>query len=150
MTKKEIHAWLLHAIEEREHSLAQTWNALNESNQQEGKSSSGDKHETGKAMVHLELEQLNKQQQEILRQKEEVLRASTLVNEKSDVVRLGSLVHTTAGVYYLATGWGKTTLNNSTIMIIGLQSPVGKANLGKKTGDIFQWGTTQGIIHSIE
>jgi hypothetical protein len=74
MKKQAVFEWLCNALAERERDLQTAWEAMMESKQQEGKSSSGDKHETGRAMVHLELEQLGKQRQEIQKQRAEVLR----------------------------------------------------------------------------
>ena len=121
-----------------------------ESNQQEGKSSSGDKHETGRAMVHLELEQLGKQRQEIQKQRAEVLRLVPLEGREYEQVEGGALVTTTIGLYYMITGWGKVIFQGKEVLIIGIPSPVGKALLGKRVGEEFEWGNIRGIIARIE
>jgi len=150
LNKQAVYDWLLLAMEEKEAALALAWSALMESNQQEGKSSSGDKHETGRAMVHLELEQLNKQRQECQRQKEEILQyAPTRVN-LSQEVRAGSWVITNVGLYYMITGWGKVNLQGKEVLIIGMGSPVGKALIGKRVGEEFGWGIIKGKIAAIE
>jgi hypothetical protein len=61
MNKELLYSHLISIMQEREQELNRNWSALMESNQQEGKSSAGDKHETAGAMVHLELEQMAKQ-----------------------------------------------------------------------------------------
>ena len=121
-----------------------------ESNQQEGKSSSGDKHETGRAMVHLELEQLGKQRQEIQKQRAEVLRLVPVEGREYDRVEGGALVTTSVGLYYMITGWGKVVIQGKEVMIIGINSPVGKALLGKRVGEEFRWGSSIGIIEEIQ
>ena len=150
MKKQVVFEWLCNALSERERALQSAWDALMESNQQEGKSSSGDKHETGRAMVHLELEQLNKQRQEWQRQKEEVWKAAPQHQEKWTEVRMGSLVTTNMGLYYMVTGWGKAEIDGVEVMIMGAQSPAGSALMGKRVGDAFGWGSIKGEVIKVE
>ena len=150
MKKQVVFEWLCSALSDRERALQSAWDALMESNQQEGKSSSGDKHETGRAMVHLELEQLNKQRQEWQRQKEEVWKAAPQHQEKWTEVRMGSLVTTNKGLYYMVTGWGKAEIDGVEVMIMGAQSPAGRALMGKQVGDAFGWGSIKGEVIKVE
>ena len=150
MKKQAVFEWLCNALAERERDLQSAWEAMMESNQQEGKSSSGDKHETGRAMVHLELEQLGKQRQEIQKQRAEVLRLVPLEGREYEQVEGGALVTTTIGLYYMITGWGKVIFQGKEVLIIGIPSPVGKALLGKRVGEEFGWGNIRGIITRIE
>jgi len=150
MKKQVVFEWLCNALSDRERALQSAWDALMESNQQEGKSSSGDKHETGRAMVHLELEQLNKQRQEWQRQKEEVWKAAPQHQEKWTEVRMGSLVTTNKGLYYMVTGWGKAEIDGVEVMIMGAQSPAGRALMGKRVGDAFGWGSIKGDVIKVE
>jgi hypothetical protein len=150
MKKQAVFKWLCNALAERERDLQSAWEAMMESNQQEGKSSSGDKHETGRAMVHLELEQLGKQLQEIQKQRAEVLRLVPVEGREYERVEGGALVTTTVGLYYMITGWGKVIIQGKEVLIIGITSPVGKALLGKRVGEEFGWGTLKGLIEKIE
>jgi hypothetical protein len=150
MKKQAVFEWLCNALAERERDLQSAWEAMMESNQQEGKSSSGDKHETGRAMVHLELEQLGKQRQEIQKQRAEVLRLVPLEGREYEQVEGGALVTTSVGLYYMITGWGKVIFQGKEVLIIGIPSPVGKALLGKRVGEEFEWGNIIGIITRIE
>lgn len=150
MKKQAVFEWLCNALAERERDLQSAWEEMMESNQQEGKSSSGDKHETGRAMVHLELEQLGKQRQEIQKQRAEVLRLVPVEGREYDRVEGGALVTTSVGLYYMITGWGKVVIQGKEVMIIGINSPVGKALLGKRVGEEFGWGNIRGIITRIE
>jgi hypothetical protein len=150
MKKQAVFEWLCNALAERERDLQSAWEAMMESNQQEGKSSSGDKHETGRAMVHLELEQFGKQRQEIQKQRAEVLRLVPVEGREYERVEGGALVTTTVGLYYVITGWGKVIFQGKEVLIIGIPSPVGKALLGKRVGEEFEWGKIRGIITRIE
>lgn len=101
----------------------------------ETKSSAGDKHETGRAMLQLEMEKLGQQYQNILLQKEQVEKInSSSVQEK---VSLGSVVATNLGVYFIATSIGVISLDNTKVMVISLNSPIGSLLLGKEKGVSF-------------
>ncbi len=150
MKKEEIHKRLLHELTSRKDRLEQAWKDLLESNQQEGKSSAGDKHETGAAMVHLEMEQLGKQLEELKRQVEEVVRWSPENVILDQRVVMGSLVETTTGLYYMITGYGKLEVEGEEVYVIGPASPMGKVLMGKIAGEIFEWGKVIGVIGSIE
>lgn len=149
MEKEFVFETLTNLLEERYRSMQANWNILMESNQQEGKSSAGDKHETGTAMVHLELQQLGRQLDELRRQLEEVYQSrpekSTVIGE----VSLGSLVTTNLGLYYMITGFGKLQCIDQEVYVIGRTSPAGQALWGKSVGDGFEWGRVRGLVISV-
>jgi transcription elongation GreA/GreB family factor len=107
--------------------------ALREGLSNETKSSAGDKHETGRAMLHLEMEKLGKQMQ--------VLNGMKLTLEQIDLeqnfsaVGLGSLVKTTKGNFYVAISAGKLDVDAFDCFAISTASPLGKEMLGKRAGD---------------
>ncbi len=141
---------LTNILEDRYQSMKANWDILLESNQQEGKSSAGDKHETGAAMIHLEMEQLGKQLEELKRHVEEVVRwgpENVIVDQR---VVMGSLVETTSGLYYMITGYGKLEVEGSEVYVIGPASPMGEVLMGKIAGERFEWGKVIGVIGSIE
>ncbi len=148
--KEIVYKSLTDLLEDRYQSMKANWDILLESNQQEGKSSAGDKHETGAAMIHLEMEQLGKQLEELKRHVEEVVRwgpENVIVDQR---VVMGSLVETTSGLYYMITGYGKLEVEGSEVYVIGPASPMGKVLMGKIAGERFEWGKVIGVIGSIE
>ena len=74
---------------------------LGESANSEIKSSAGDKHETSRAMVHLEQEKLGKQLLEWENQNN--LLAKIDLQKQNDIVSLGSLIETTRGYFFIGT-----------------------------------------------
>jgi hypothetical protein len=120
-----------------------------ESNKQEGKSSAGDKHETAAAQVHLELEKLGKQMQEHNKRFEEVERFHPSKISSISEVRVGSLVETNSGWFYVITSLGKLTTPSGDCFFISAASPIGQALLGKKVGETFQWNLQEGKILSV-
>ncbi len=150
MKKEEFHNHLLQELTSRMNDLEQAWRDLMESNQQEGKSSAGDKHETGAAMIHLEMEQLGKQLEDLKKQVEEAVRWSPENVNMLGRVAMGSLVETTSGLYYMITGYGKLMVQDKEVFVIGAASPVGKVLMGKLPGESFEWGKVNGVICSID
>jgi transcription elongation GreA/GreB family factor len=147
MNKDLLYAHLLSIMQEREQELNRNWQGLMESNRQEGKSSAGDKHETSAAMVHLELEQMAKQLGDFQRQQEELLRFKPEDNASSGIVRMGSLVQTNLGWYYLITSMGKVGWDDEVVFVLSGLSPLGSSLMGKKVGDeIFRDGKNIPIL----
>lgn len=131
--KERLYKHCLAIIDERISMLKAQLNDLRASAEREDKSTAGDKHETGRAMIHLEQEQLQKQLTEFLQQVQN-LRALKHSSD-SNMIQNGSVVHTNKGLFYIATGLGKIDFEDQTIFVISAASPLGKAFLGKKSGD---------------
>ncbi|MEN8765386.1 MAG: 3-oxoacyl-ACP synthase [Wenyingzhuangia sp.] len=100
----------------------------------ETKSSAGDKHETGRAMLQLEMEKLGQQYQEVLAQKDTLLKIDISLKTK---IQLGSLVCANGVFYFLGTSLGKIKIKEETIMVISIHSPIGRLLLGKQNEDSF-------------
>jgi len=127
-------------LQETEEALA----SLQQSLGSETKSSAGDKHETGRAMLQLEMEKLGKQHQEA--QKMQMLLLRIQPDKQTEVAHLGSLIETATHNYFLSVSLGGLTLENKVYYAISPQSPIGKLLLGKRTGEHF---TFQGTSHQI-
>lgn len=107
----------------------------------ETKSSAGDKHETGRAMIQLEMEKASQQLVEIAKMNDVLKKIS--IEKTSEVVCLGSLIKTTKGTYFLAISVGKITLNSLDYFVISAQSPIGKQLLGQKVGTIIAFNNAK-------
>lgn len=101
--------------------------------QSETKSSAGDKHETGRAMLQLEIEKAGQQLQSISHMNE-ILSKINLENITT-IAHLGSLVKTNEATYFLAISAGKITIENENYFAISVSSPIGKLLLGKIEND---------------
>lgn len=99
----------------------------------ETKSSAGDKHETGRAMLQLEMEKAGKQLLSINEMKEVLSKIDILKSSK--VVHLGSVVQTNSINYFLSISAGKLLVENQEYYAVSVSSPIGKSLLGKKEGD---------------
>jgi len=112
-------------------------NSIQHSLQSETKSSAGDKHETGRAMLQLEREKAGNQFLEIERLQHILKRID--ITKSTSKVSLGSLVTTNKGIYFIAIGRGLVKLNNHDYYVIALHSPIGKLLFGKEKGATFSF-----------
>jgi len=107
----------------------------------ETKSSAGDKHETGRAMIQLEMEKAGAQLAEI-NEMNAVLKKID-IEKTSKIVCLGSLIITNKANYYLAISVGKITTNLVDYYAVSTNSPIGKQLLGKKIGDVIPFNDAE-------
>ena len=145
MDKARLHSLCKQQVESKVLELQQQLTLLRSDAESEGKSTAGDKHETGRAMIQLEQEQLGKQ----LSEQEQLLAALNQWNEVShtDQVASGSLVKTNKGFFYLTIGLGKIAIDNDIVFVLSALSPLGKNLISKKVGEQF---TVNGVLYSIE
>ena len=106
--------------------------------QSETKSSAGDKHETGRAMLQLEMEKAG-QQLAGIRQMKEVLAKIDLSNSENSSQKnahLGSVVLTEKMNFFLSVSAGKLTIENKDYFAVSVSSPIGKLLLGKQKNEV--------------
>ena len=116
--------------------------------QSETKSSAGDKHETGRAMLQLEIEKASQQLKGINQMK--ITLAKIDVFKQHKIAHLGSIIETNHGNYFLSISAGKLTIYDKNYFAVSTFSPIGKRLLGKKTGEQFTFnGSTTKIIFII-
>jgi len=106
---------------------------IKQSLETETKSSAGDKHETGRAMLQLEREKAGHQLVEI----EKTTQILSKINAKttSKNIGLGSVVFTTTSNYFISVSTGELKVENETFYAISANTPIGQLLLGKKIGD---------------
>ncbi len=100
----------------------------------ETKSSAGDKYETGRAMLQLELEKAGVQ----LAEADKMTKILDLINIKTQAnfVGLGNLVKTTKANYFIGISAGEIKLDKLVVYCISSETPIGKLLLGKKVNDV--------------
>jgi len=115
--------------------------------QSETKSSAGDKHETGRAMLQLEMEKAGQQLSGILQMKTTLSKVE--VSKKSKTVCLGNVIITNKNNYFLSVSAGKLTVFDTDYYAISSNSPIGKLVLGKKATDTISWNGNKMIIEEV-
>jgi hypothetical protein len=118
-------------------TVQQTISSNTKALQTETKSSAGDKHETGRAMLQLETEKAGLQLANITQM--QTILAKIEPTKLVTVGCLGSLITTTNGTYFLAISAGQITLNSKVYFAVSTASPIGKLLLGKTVGDAIIW-----------
>jgi len=151
MNDKELKTALLNhcieVVEKRFSQIKQTIAGIEESLVEESKSSAGDKHETGRAMLQIDRENAGKQLLEIEKLQQLVRKID--INSKSDYVRLGSLVYTNQATYFIGISIGAVTVGKTNYMCVALNSPIGQLLSGKKKGDMFMFNEKKYSIKSV-
>ena len=140
---KKCESYLEEKIARISHSILDLEAALTN----ESKSSAGDKYETGREMINIEIHKLSTQIQEF--QKLEVTLEIAKRNAASGIVRLGSLVEATNANYFICIPIGELSIGDKKVYVIGSNSPVAQALIGKAEGDTFNFNSISGTIISI-
>lgn len=117
---------------------------IQESLSSETKSSAGDKHETGRAMLQLEREKLGQQLAEAEKM-QEIL--SKVILDKKTIIGLGSLVETNNSSYFLAISAGEAKIKDAKFYCISAGTPIAQLLLGKTVGDSYVFnGRTYKVV----
>jgi hypothetical protein len=138
---KQCESFVNKRLQTIEEALSSNQKAL----QAETKSSAGDKHETGRAMLQLEMEKASQQLMGVNEMK--ITLAKIDIFKQHKIVHLGSIVETDHFNYFLSISAGKLTTHEKDYFAVSISSPIGKRLLGKKTGEQFTFnGSTTKII----
>lgn len=105
--------------------------------QYEIKSSAGDKHETGRAMLQLEREKVGLQLAEIQKQFELLNKINPEIIVTT--IALGSVVFTSQSNYFVAISTGEIKLDNQQFYAISPATPIGQLLLSKTKGDSIKY-----------
>ncbi len=132
--KHKIHALCIESVQQKLDLIRKAITDAREALTVESKSSAGDKHETARAMLQLETEKRSEQLVNTL-QLQEVLYRIHLDDISADNVHLGTLVHTSIGVFYISIGIGKLDYEGKEYMAISAASPIAHAMIGKQKGE---------------
>ena len=133
--KRDIFKFCEQQLNSRLASIAERIRSLQESLESESKSSAGDKHETGRAMLHLEREKLG--QQLLSAEKSRALLNMVNTDNQSEKISLGSLVRTSAQSYFIAISAGEYKKGSEQVFCISPSTPIGRLLLGNSKGDSF-------------
>jgi transcription elongation GreA/GreB family factor len=147
MLKSTVHQSLTNLLIRKHEELNTIRLEASEGKSNDAKSSAGDKHEVGVAMVQLEQEKLGKQVQII---EEQLSLLSRIDPSKIHMkIGIGSLVQSENQWYYFSIGHGLLTLENQSIFCLNPQAPLGQEMLGKTAGDLVSFQGRKMVIQSI-
>ena len=145
--KQNIKSEVLRQLDLKIKDISNAVKSLKESRDADTKSSAGDKHETSRAKIQTEIDQLSKQLNNAQRQKINLSIIDT--NHFHSVADVGSLVETNKGYFFISIGWGRIQIQGENYFVISIESPIGRLLKNKKKGDSIQFRDTSYDILSV-
>lgn len=124
-----VKAKLSEKIQNFEKLISETRTSSNDT-----KSSMGDKYETGREMLQQEINNLQIQLNEVLKQQDFL---KTILVKPFDKSEKGAVVKTEKGLFFISVSLGEITFENQKTICISPESPLAKAMNGKQKGEIF-------------
>ena len=136
-TKKELKGLVYHKIldelDRKIEVISAAIASAKDSRNNDTKSSAGDKYETGREMMQIEIEKNEVLLNQTAKQRKELARIN--VSEEFNKVAFGSLVVTDKGTYFISIGIGKIQIDDQICYAISLASPIGALLKDKMLGD---------------
>lgn len=132
--KQTLHVKSLEVVESQIATILNVIKGIQEALLSETKSSAGDKHETGRAMLQLEREKAGNQLANTENLKHVLYKIDA--SSHSKIIGLGSVVFTSQNHYFIAISIGKLTTETNNFYAISPTTPIGKLLMGKTEGDI--------------
>ena len=138
---KTVHDKLLEKVDYLQKLIAETRAANNET-----KSSMGDKYETTREMVQQEINNLQVQLNDVLKQLDTL---RTISDKPSQKVEKGAVVKTPSGLFYITVSAGEIVLESQKMYVISLESPLAQAMKGLTEKDSFMLNGKRNFIENI-
>lgn len=145
--KQKLYNKCVSLVEEKLELLQKAIDESQKALSSESKSTAGDKHETGRAMIHLEMEKNGKVFAETNKLKKVLAQLNP--DKKCNKVELGALIKTNKGNYYLSISLGKLEIDNENYFALSPVSPLAKQMLGLKGGSEFEFNRNKFRIQEI-
>ena len=146
-SRSEIIKEVSNELNRREERIRNSLNELQNSLTKETKSTAGDKHETGRAMAHLEQEKLSEQLSTIKNLKAGIAQVK---ETSSEAVSFGSIVETKQQVFFISIGLGLIKVNDIDIFCVSGSAPLSRAVIDAKLGDEVSFNGRSYRIKSIQ
>ena len=146
--KTALHALCLQLVEQRITTAKDAMDAAQAAANTEGKSSAGDKYETGRAMMQLERDQHARLLAEALKLKQALDNLDP--SRTHQKIQSGSLCLTSAGNYYISISLGKLVHINEEYIALSPVTPLGSSLIGLQAGDTFEFNKRKITIQHVE
>lgn len=146
--KKILYQKCLEIIENKLSILQQNIKNAQETANEDTKSSAGDKYETTRAMMQIEIENYTKR----LSETKNLQQILTKINFQNtyNFVSIGSLVITNQGKFFISIGLGQVFLDDEKYFVISMDSPIGNLLMNKTINSSFLFNQKEYVILEIE
>lgn len=111
------------------------------------KSSAGDKYETGREMMQMEMNKAELQMQAAKKLLHELDKID--LTSSGNNVKPGSIVTTNREIFFMTIGFGKIEFDGKEVFVISPASPLGAILLNKATGTSFSFQGIDRLIVSV-
>lgn len=113
----------------------------------ETKSSVGDKYETGRAMLHQELDKIGAQQTHFA----SIYKLFQQINPEESItsVKNGALIKTSKGMFWIVASLGEVVFDGVRVFVMSGAAPLAQAFKGKSAGDQVLFNKMEYVIKSI-
>ncbi|HEX7413555.1 MAG TPA: hypothetical protein VF411_05870 [Bacteroidia bacterium] len=145
--KQTVYNACLQLVNNKVQALQNTLHELGEGAISDGKSSAGDKHETARALMHLEQEKISKQLDEVLHQKTTLQKIDSAIS--SELIAMGTLVKTNKGYLFLSVALGKINVEGMDVIVLSPQSPLGLKLMGLKAKASVEMNSVKYVIEEV-
>ena len=145
--KSDVHTTCLMWVDSKITYIQQLIDELKAGAENDSKSSAGDKHETSRAMMQLEQEKLMKQLQLMLQYKDFLMRIN--VDERNQIVKMGSVVSTDNEIFYISVALGNIAFQQRHIIVLAPTATIAKCMKGWKIGDALVYNHLNYTIRNI-
>ncbi len=135
--KKTLYSECKNYVESKIEQINKALEELQQSANLETKSSMGDKYETGRASIQLEMEKYSHQLNEFAGLKKILFHINA--DKIYESVQPGCIVYTNNSNYFIAINAGELEVENEKYLTISLASPLGKELYKRISGDKFNF-----------
>ena len=135
--KQELYQLCQDFINHRLKVINKTIEGIEKSFHSETKSSAGDKHETGRAMLQLEREKAGNQLAEV-QKLQQILHRIDIKKEHKNIA-LGSIVITNNINYFISISAGELATESGKFYAISASTPIAKLLISKQKGDLINF-----------
>lgn len=147
MDKKALKEQLLELLSTKINTLTRDLEEIKNGLSSDTKSTAGDKHETSRAMAHIEQEKLSIQLLQLKEQ--EAILQSIDIDKSSSIVEQGSYVSCSTGNFFISIPFGEVK-GNMNFFAVSPASPLIQKMLGKTVGDSIDFNGRRIIITTIQ
>lgn len=137
----------LQSVNDRILDITSTIHELKDAQQNETKSSAGDKFETSREMMQADIDKLQSQLMQLAADQNLLKVHRTLKTQ--DTAKDGSLVKTDKGYFLISAGLGRIKIKSHSYFVISQNAPIAKPLLHLKSGDSFSFNNVHYQIESI-
>ncbi|MDX9751144.1 MAG: hypothetical protein RBT71_08710 [Flavobacteriales bacterium] len=146
-TKRAVVAHLHRLLAEKVAASADDIAATRAAMGSDTKSSAGDKHEVGRAMMQQELDKQAARHARLLAWQSELRRLPW--DHASTTAGPGSLVATDQGDFLIGIGLGTVQVEGRTCHAVSPASPIGQALMGRAAGDVLEFNGRRATVRRV-